>query len=118
MQWDSSTYNDEQELTEYIWHNYNHLMTRFERMGSVALQKFGPSTAAEMGRRLENQDDPLVVDAFDKGIDEFRRQVRERIIAQHANAVFINRCSNCQRVTATPKARQCLWCGHDWHKKP
>ena len=93
-------------------------MTRFERMGSVALQKFGPSTAAEMGRRLENQDDPLVIDAFDKGIDEFRRQVRKRVIAQHAQCgLHQSVLQFANRITATPKARQCLWCGHDWHKE-
>jgi hypothetical protein len=117
MRWDSSTYNDDQELTEYIWHNYSHLMTSFERMGSIGLQKFGPSKAVELRRSSKNQDDPLVIDALDQGFDAFRRQVRERIIARHAHAVFINRCPVCQRITATPKARQCLWCGHDWHNE-
>jgi len=27
----------------------------------------------------------------------------------------ISRCPVCERIVKTPLARQCLWCGHDWH---
>ena len=32
------------------------------------------------------------------------------------SAAFVNRCPACNRVVRTPEAKQCFWCGHDWHK--
>ena len=29
--------------------------------------------------------------------------------------VVVNRCPECSRIVKTPLARQCLWCGYDWH---
>jgi hypothetical protein len=28
----------------------------------------------------------------------------------------VARCPACNRVLRTPEAKQCFWCGHDWHK--
>jgi uncharacterized OB-fold protein len=41
----------------------------------------------------------------------------ERLLREHANEIVINRCPACGRIVATPKARQCLWCGHDRHAR-
>jgi hypothetical protein len=37
------------------------------------------------------------------------------LLADPRCQALINRCPRCQRVVATPKARQCLWCKYDWH---
>ncbi len=56
-----------------------------------------------------------VVAAISDGPDAFRDRVRDRLLAECADEIFINRCSRCSRVVATPRAQQCLWCGHTWH---
>ena len=56
-----------------------------------------------------------VAPVFADGIDVFRDRVRDRILRDHADDVFVNRCSECSRIVMSPEARQCLWCGHDWH---
>jgi hypothetical protein len=50
------------------------------------------------------------------GVRAFQAQVAARIDYEVANGhLTINRCSACTRIVRTPLARQCLWCGHDWH---
>jgi hypothetical protein len=46
---------------------------------------------------------------------EVIREVR-RILGEHTATHRINRCPRCHRVVRTPLARQCFWCGHDWHR--
>lgn len=58
--------------------------------------------------------DEIVRDALDDP-DTFYEQVRDRILDDHADEVFVNRCPECDHVVRTPRARLCLWCGHDWH---
>ncbi|XZE48173.1 hypothetical protein SH248x_001221 [Planctomycetaceae bacterium SH248] len=38
------------------------------------------------------------------------RMEREKVVG-----LYVNRCLRCERIVATPQARQCLWCGNDWH---
>jgi len=40
-----------------------------------------------------------------------------RIIKEHRNEIFLNYCSNCQKLARTPKARQCRHCGNKWFDK-
>jgi hypothetical protein len=47
---------------------------------------------------------------------EFERKTRDRILsAFRYGGLVVNRCPRCRWVVRTPLARQCLWCGHDWH---
>jgi len=41
--------------------------------------------------------------------------VRDRVVRDHPQAIV--RCPKCARVLRTPRARQCMWCLHDWHQK-
>jgi hypothetical protein len=50
------------------------------------------------------------------GVDVFHRRAAQRVLREHGKTVFLNRCPRCNRLVRTPRAKQCLWCGHDWHK--
>lgn len=52
------------------------------------------------------------------GPEAFRRRVCRRILADAAGEVFVNRCPRRGKVVRTPRARQCFWCGFDWHQPP
>ena len=39
----------------------------------------------------------------------------ERALHEHGLKIEISRCPKCTRVVASPKARQCFWCVHEWH---
>jgi|HubBroStandDraft_6_1064221.scaffolds.fasta_scaffold77147_2 hypothetical protein len=121
MRWDPATYDDDRELTDYIWHNYRHLLTAFEwkvwkaDVAEWKAERASEKLASSIRKRWGSQDDPEVAAALARGIDLFRRDARDRILAEHPQEVTTNRCARCQRIVATPLARQCLWCGHDWH---
>jgi hypothetical protein len=121
MRWDPANYNGDRELTDYVWHNYRHLLTAFEwkvRNADTAdwkAERASEKMASSIRKRWGSQNDPEVAAALGQGIAAFRRGARERILAEQPEEVTINRCSRCQRIVATPRARQCLWCGLDWH---
>jgi hypothetical protein len=108
-------YEDAAELTRYVWDHYERLMTAFEqRVGRAIIWRMKKATSP----RLSGQDDPEINAALVDGPEAFRRLACRRVLAEHGADVFINRCPRCDRVVRTPQARQCFWCGHDWHTTP
>ncbi|MBC8111714.1 MAG: hypothetical protein H7Y04_11695 [Verrucomicrobia bacterium] len=59
--------------------------------------------------------DQNALDLLEKGYDKFEINVANRILTQHADKVFLNNCSKCNKLARTPFAKQCRHCGHDWH---
>lgn len=118
----AEVYDNGRELTEYIWRNYRQLVTEAEArvMTSAVLeekaQHSGMKMAEQLHERSEIPDDLEIKNALKDGTDVFRARVRDRILKESGDAVHINRCSECERIVATPRARQCLWCGYDWHE--
>jgi hypothetical protein len=43
------------------------------------------------------------------------RRAGERLLREHCDSIFINRCPRCSRIAKTPLAQQCTWRRHDWH---
>lgn len=116
-------YDDEAEMTQFVYRNYMSLMTDQERFIARAIiaRAKASSTAAKHCREIILEKwggigDPAVDAALAGGSEQFRHQVRRRLLAQFADKVAINRCPNCQRVVRTPRSKQCLWCHHDWHE--
>jgi hypothetical protein len=114
------TYREDEELTEYVWHNYRHLMDDAERLVERAILAEEKASAdgcriAEVLRQRWVGNDPCIAEALREGVPAFRARVRDRLLREHADEIAINRCPACGRIVASPKARQCLWCGHDWH---
>jgi hypothetical protein len=114
-------YDEEVELTRYIWGHCTHLMTEFERRvgrAATAREKAAAAEGEAMKRMLSVRwglcGDPEVDSALSEGSDAFRRSVCRRILSDRGDEI-INRCPQCRRVVRTPRARQCFWCGHDWH---
>jgi hypothetical protein len=114
-------YDDESELTESIWNYFGHLMSDFElRVGLVHFAEQKAAIGAHDVARLILKrhsliGDPDVEMALAEGAEAFRRRVSRRLQAERLAELLINRCPACRRVVRTPKAQQCLWCGHDWH---
>jgi hypothetical protein len=123
MHWDATTYDDERELTDYLWHNYGHLFSRQEWKvwKAVSVEHKAQAASESFARVLRERwgaiNDPDVVEALRDGFEAFRRRARERVLSARASEVFINRCARCGRIVARPKSQQCLWCGHDWHER-
>jgi hypothetical protein len=116
-------YNEDRELTRYVWDFYVRLMTPFEqRIGRAIMiraktRDAGSPGAAEAFRRWGEAGVPEVEAALAAGPEAFQRQVRDRLLRECDAEVFVNCCPRCARVVRTPRARQCFWCGFDWHNQ-
>jgi hypothetical protein len=114
-------YDEDRELTRYVWDHFQHRMTDFERRVGLAIigrQKAvnaGADAAHPLMTRWGRTDDTEVNAALAGGSEGFRRLVRSRVLAEAGDEVIVNRCPRCSRVVRTPRARQCFWCGFDWH---
>jgi hypothetical protein len=118
------SYDEEIALIEYLWDYYSHLMADFEcRVGKaiIARQKEAacshdsPRLARMLAEKWGCVNDPEVNAALADGSEQFRQRVCSRVLSEARDKVVINRCPNCHRVLRTPLARQCFWCGHNWH---
>jgi rubrerythrin len=115
-------YDDEAALTQYVWKHYLHLMTDFERQVGHAIHgrlkaeaSRNPTIATMLNKNLGRVDDLAVDAALAQGAESFQKGVCQRVLTESGEQVSINRCPICHRVVRTPQARQCFWCGHDWH---
>ena len=115
------SYNDEAELTRYVWRNHRSLLTRFEgqvERAAHARENFADSEAEHARRVMERYGhlgDARVDAALAEGREAFHGQACRRILAENPG-LQINRCPRCHRVLRTPLAAQCFWCGEDWHR--
>ncbi|NBD13756.1 hypothetical protein [Corallococcus silvisoli] len=118
-------YEEDAELTRYVLRYYQHLATDVERKAYRAssiphwdvVPAEGP-LAHPLVRKWYGLDDPAVLAALEEGREALLRRMRDRVLKEHADVVFIHRCPRCERIVETPRSRQCLWCGHDWHARP
>lgn len=108
------TYDDEAALATYIWDHYSSFFTRIELTTAA---RSGIHTKGSILTR-EPVDEAEVRDLLARGPEIFRRRAASRVLLEHRDDVFINRCGRCGRIVRTPKAQQCLWCGYDWHPSP
>jgi hypothetical protein len=113
-------YDEERELTRYVWNFHVGLMTDFEQR--VGWACFAEEKAASghqavkefILRRRGIAGDPEVTAALADGVEAFRHRVCHRLLSERGEDVSVNRCPNCGRVVRTPQALQCFWCGFDW----
>jgi hypothetical protein len=116
-------YDDARALRAYVGEHCRHLMTPLERRISDYLVPIVSNSSEEKIRRLnefmEERDghvpDEEIIAAYTKPYAENNQIAIERVIAECAHQLNINRCPECRRIARTPKAAQCMWCGYDWH---
>jgi hypothetical protein len=75
----------------------------------------GPRKHPEYSECLS--DDPEVLNLAASGYDAFQKRTAARILGEHSDIVFLNRCPKSGGLTRTPKAKQCRFCDHDWHRR-
>lgn len=108
----------EEHLTKYVIDYYGGLMTRAEWLAwrtFLADAKIHHGDDQTLLSVLQT-DDPEARALMSDGVASFRLTVRERILRDHRDTVFLNHCPRCGGLAATPKARQCCWCFHKWHQ--
>jgi hypothetical protein len=68
----------------------------------------------QMEQRFKSED-PEVIELLKGGYTSFILNTAERIYRDHKNELELNLCPKCQGIARTPQAKQCRFCGHDWH---
>ena len=114
---------DERRMIEYtIMHYHDHLLTEFERLVCNAFllrwkaQAYrNPDLEARERKHMEGLEDPRIDSVLERGYETFCLEVTDRVLGESQSQVTLNRCPECGRIVRTPRARQCMWCYHDWH---
>ena len=115
-------YDDQAAVRSYLDAKWSWYMTDFEkRCQSLAARRAKAllDPTSDWSKRVQTEwerfDDDVRA-AIGCGIEEFTTNIRDRVLtAFRDGSLVVNRCPRCRRVVETPLARQCLWCGHDWH---
>lgn len=117
------------QVAYYILRFHADLMTDTERK---AQKHLFATMKATMGRsdtiaQGEAQNDrvhaqmlstePNVLNLAKDGYQQFQLATAARILRESPNKVFFNCCPTCGGLARTPSARQCRYCGHDWHER-
>jgi len=116
------------EKAFYVFRYYSSFMTPTEiatgRHLETAMKathgRSDPAAQAEAEKRPELfrrwlSEDPSILLLARDGYDAFVERTAERILKERGAEIYFNVCPRCERLTRTPKARQCRFCGHDWH---
>jgi hypothetical protein len=112
------------ETAKYIINYFSDFSTDTEKIAirhSRSLYKLEDLTSDNTKRALFYKktgrltSDQNALDLLEKGYDKFEISVANRILTQHTDKVFLNNCPRCGNLARTPYARQCRYCGHDWH---
>jgi hypothetical protein len=108
------------ELAVYIINYYPNLMTAEENAAHqfiVAQYKIehanSPSTKEIPQTHVST--DPNVRALLADGAEAFFAGVRDRVLHDHPNEVFLNHCPRCGALAKTPTAKQCRKCFFSWH---
>ena len=108
------------DLTRYVLHNFGNLMTEQEfalyrwLQVEANMESWSPQNKRVAEEHWKPADDQLTK-ALKEDPVAFLQEIRDRIIKDHDSDIIINRCPRCNGLVATPKAKQCKHCGHDWH---
>ncbi len=101
---------------------HEHLLTEFERtvcrvflLRRKARTYGKPDLEARERKYIKGSDDPRIDSVLERGYETFCREVTDRVLGDSRSLVTLNLCPECGRIVRTPRARQCMWCHHDWH---
>ncbi len=111
------------EKADYIVNYYSHLFTLNEKKAlrhhrsTIKLEGAQNVTLTRMYLKTGwLSDDPLILNYLNDGYVQFILSCAKRVLNDHPEEVIFNNCPVCQKLTRTPSARQCRWCGHDWRQ--
>lgn len=119
----TADYDDTNALRAFVAKHCRHFMTPLERRTTEYSVPLTSDVSHDKFRRLYHHleqrdghvDDAETVAAFDFSETAREKNAVDRVIRECYYDLPLNRCPKCARLVRTPIAKQCLWCGHDWH---
>ena len=110
-------------LRRYIWRNYRHALSDRELAlhRAATLELKARHATEDVASRIRSMDgfffDPDVAEIAQHGLANFEARCCERLMRDHKDEIFVNRCGACGRVVASPIACACTWCGNHWYAR-
>jgi len=117
-----SEYNEKEILDDYVLTYFSHLLTDAEckAMKSGMVETMAMRSSDNVVKLLREKcavtDNEEVALLLKNGYENFRRTLYDRLLEQHKDEIFSNRCLQCGKLPRTAKAKQCPWCFHSWRK--
>lgn len=110
----------DKEKVIYIVNYFSNLMTDDEKLAlKYHIYTYKSSENPKMRNMMIKKgwinSDPGIVNFLKDGYEEFELNIAKRIMTDTPEKVFFNDCSKCGKLTRTPYAKQCRYCGFDWH---
>lgn len=113
-------------ITQYYSNFYNELESQASKHWSYEfkiMEDFGDTEENRQKRlninlkagRMTN--DPEVLKLLSEGYDQFKINTAVRILRDHSQEIFLNKCRRCGALARTPVAKQCKVCGFSWHNE-
>ena len=99
------------ELTNYVIRYYPYLMTPTEAAANSTIfwsgyaDAFDSPARQRMNRKRLLSSDPDVQQLLADGPDDCLHNIRNRILRDNADTVFLNYCPRCQGLARTPPPR-------------
>ncbi len=115
----------DKDKVKYILNYHSSLMAKGESMAwrhwsTTYKMEHSDSTPQQKESRREVSlkagwltEDENILSLLKDGIDEFEKRVACRIVK--SEKIEFNNCTQCGKLARTPKAKQCRFCGYDWH---
>jgi len=122
-------YDEVRELDSYLWRYFSGLLNDSEAEFSRLTQSNRENSACsiddqnedirkyvayEIHLRTKSEHVKRLAPVFASVSEEYRRQIESRI-EDLKRELLPARCPECNKILRSAKAKQCLWCGADWH---
>ncbi|UTX49311.1 hypothetical protein [Chryseobacterium sp. MA9] len=108
------------EIIDYIIKYFSELMTDHEKLALKYHMYTSKSSENAKLRRIMTErgwinSDPEIMDLLKKGYEDFEHNTVNHIMTETREKVFLNNCPKCDKLARTPYAKQCKYCGYNWH---
>jgi len=110
------------DTARYIITYFSELMTPTEKIALRHQQSLVKLEDSENDNRTKLyyrrgwlSTDADVLNLLSKGSDQFMINCAKHILKDCPEKVFLNLCPACKKLARTPDAKQCRFCGCDWH---
>lgn len=115
----------DKELARYIVHHFSESLSDQEKLGLKHIRHNfkieGSSDKNDIERKIQlykkigwMTEEKAVLELLKGGQDAIDQRIAIRIMTEHPDKVFVNKCLNCGQLARTPLAKQCRQCGHSW----
>jgi hypothetical protein len=105
---------------KYLLNNYSNLLTEDEwriKIYLMMIEKFNKNdhNTSKYGEFISRLPKELVNKYLNDGVDSFYSRIKERLLSEEKEKIYLNYCQKCGKLPVSPKSKQCLSCGFDWH---